>query len=759
MRIISFFSFKGGVGRTALLANLGALWASEGKVVVLVDMDFFAPGLTYLPQGGQPLDPDHWQGGMSDLLDAFVERGWADQNLAFVPPTKLFREMSWPEQGQGTEGGRLLLIDVGTRVSDLLARGFSSRANTDTGALRAFPPREGREAETPEQTVLRALARHIQKDFEDFRFPEGDRSAGKAIDYVLIDSRTGWTELQDLSLGYLAEQMVVVSGLNDQNLRGLELTLEALKKEGRVPVDMFASLLTIVFSPVPAAEDQATLDALDRGHQVIAGALRVTRAGIREKAPLSTAIHYSPSLAISDDLVALARPRALYSQEIRYVSDLLLGKVDTDKDVLIKESRSRTLRIVPLARSAPLEGPSEAVKDLPQRLEIAVNAELPPWWWPLGSDAEAEARLAELAPPNPGVSMDRGVFVTMFCHSISFTASEKQKFFESFPRLSQFQVEETVRLLETEQQKFQQLMVQEPQHHPALLALYFQHQRDWAGLILGSERAGFERFLRAPLEGESLFPAWEKTPVYWQLLAQDLLLRLNDPDAARQALGRTLVPDRDAEAVVSGFLDRLPKEGERPTLPEPAEKLALELAPDSPRVRFMVARSRWRRKEDEDALRTALEPLLAEPPADGDLCYDVLAFVLDEAPRLAPQGEGIARGRSPEPPRNRGLGTAWETCSKTISPATTKQKTPTERPSKSIPSSPFLGTAWETCSKTISPTTTKQKAPTERPSKSTPNTLTLGTAWVCSCETTTETLWKPIGVFSTASKSNPKTPT
>lgn len=49
MKTISFFSFKGGVGRTALLTNLGAHWATQGKVVVLMDLDLMAPGLTYSP--------------------------------------------------------------------------------------------------------------------------------------------------------------------------------------------------------------------------------------------------------------------------------------------------------------------------------------------------------------------------------------------------------------------------------------------------------------------------------------------------------------------------------------------------------------------------------------------------------------------------------------------------------------------------------------------------------------------------------------
>lgn len=39
-RVISFSSGKGGVGKTTLVANLGSLWAAEGKRVLLVDGDW-----------------------------------------------------------------------------------------------------------------------------------------------------------------------------------------------------------------------------------------------------------------------------------------------------------------------------------------------------------------------------------------------------------------------------------------------------------------------------------------------------------------------------------------------------------------------------------------------------------------------------------------------------------------------------------------------------------------------------------------------
>src|SRR5262245_43736302 len=44
-RIITFYSYKGGVGRTFALPNVGVLLARRGKRVLLMDWDLEAPGL------------------------------------------------------------------------------------------------------------------------------------------------------------------------------------------------------------------------------------------------------------------------------------------------------------------------------------------------------------------------------------------------------------------------------------------------------------------------------------------------------------------------------------------------------------------------------------------------------------------------------------------------------------------------------------------------------------------------------------------
>jgi hypothetical protein len=44
-RIVTFYSYKGGVGRTLALSNVAVLLAKQGKKVLVMDWDIEAPGL------------------------------------------------------------------------------------------------------------------------------------------------------------------------------------------------------------------------------------------------------------------------------------------------------------------------------------------------------------------------------------------------------------------------------------------------------------------------------------------------------------------------------------------------------------------------------------------------------------------------------------------------------------------------------------------------------------------------------------------
>lgn len=44
-QLITFYSYKGGTGRTMALANVACLLAREGRRVLVIDWDLEAPGL------------------------------------------------------------------------------------------------------------------------------------------------------------------------------------------------------------------------------------------------------------------------------------------------------------------------------------------------------------------------------------------------------------------------------------------------------------------------------------------------------------------------------------------------------------------------------------------------------------------------------------------------------------------------------------------------------------------------------------------
>ncbi len=77
MHTVSFFSFKGGVGRTNLMLNVAYGLAQRGDFVVIADWDLHAPGfslnpLFYRPDRELPETPDIRQ-GVLDFLDSALD--------------------------------------------------------------------------------------------------------------------------------------------------------------------------------------------------------------------------------------------------------------------------------------------------------------------------------------------------------------------------------------------------------------------------------------------------------------------------------------------------------------------------------------------------------------------------------------------------------------------------------------------------------------------------------------------------------------
>jgi MinD-like ATPase involved in chromosome partitioning or flagellar assembly len=187
--IVTFFSFKGGVGRTTLLASTAMQLAADGKRVVAIDLDVEAPGL------GSILGAATRRGVVDFLVDHYAT-DTIDLDDLFAPASAI-------ERGA-------LLIDV-IPAGNMDATYFDKLARLDFVGSGLIEP----SASSPVRDSLRQLITAIAR-----RDPPPD--------YILVDSRAGLHDVAGLSLHDLAHVDVLVGRDSDQSYQGLELTVAAL---------------------------------------------------------------------------------------------------------------------------------------------------------------------------------------------------------------------------------------------------------------------------------------------------------------------------------------------------------------------------------------------------------------------------------------------------------------------------------------------------------------------------------------------------
>jgi MinD-like ATPase involved in chromosome partitioning or flagellar assembly len=196
-QIISFYSFKGGVGRSMALANVAALLCKSGKSVLVVDWDLEAPGLHKFFEQSSP--------GLKEKVGA--KPGILDMICGVAKGSQLEWRECAIEVRLGEES--LDLISAGRRDSLYGARLQSLQWD------RLYEEHD------------------IGQVFEDVR-EEWKRS----YDFVLLDSRTGVTDIGDVCTALLPDLLVIVFVANEQNIEGTKLVIERARTvHGQLPRD------------------------------------------------------------------------------------------------------------------------------------------------------------------------------------------------------------------------------------------------------------------------------------------------------------------------------------------------------------------------------------------------------------------------------------------------------------------------------------------------------------------------------------------
>jgi len=194
-RFVTFYSYKGGVGRSMALANV-ASWLVTGahKRVVAIDFDLEAPGLTYYfgPSGllgEEPLP----RPGLVELLTKYRTEG-------AVPDLSDYVVSGPPQLG----GGQLHLLCAGEHRS---ANYPADLAALDWNALY-------------EHGYGFELMEHLRVSVID----------GYQPDIVLIDSRTGLHGIGAIAAQHLPDAVVLLFSLNEQNVDGTAEVLTSIER-------------------------------------------------------------------------------------------------------------------------------------------------------------------------------------------------------------------------------------------------------------------------------------------------------------------------------------------------------------------------------------------------------------------------------------------------------------------------------------------------------------------------------------------------
>lgn len=203
METVAFYSYKGGVGRTLLVANTAQFLALSGRRVVVLDLDFEAPGLLY-KLGKDEVLARAASGKLPGAVDELLSTLEGQSQKSSVRKTAI--EVALPSGTKGT----LLLIPAGSAPSHAYWATLERLNNTlkSSGLVGGLP-----------EAILELQAR-IWEVFS----PE----------FLLIDSRTGITELGGLATSILADRVVCLTTAAAESVEGTMAVVQALKAAPRL---------------------------------------------------------------------------------------------------------------------------------------------------------------------------------------------------------------------------------------------------------------------------------------------------------------------------------------------------------------------------------------------------------------------------------------------------------------------------------------------------------------------------------------------
>ncbi len=277
----TFYSYKGGVGRTTALINVAAELSRRGRKVLVVDFDLEAPGITSYDFCAKAATTP----GVVDYICEYIKTSTAPSIDRFIHKCSL-----------AFEGDAL---DLWVMPAGLQDKKYKARLHSINWA-RLYAEQSG-------YLLLENLKAQWAETIEP--------------DYVLIDSRTGHTDVSGICTRQLPDAVVFTFKPNRQNLTGLKQIVEEVssEKEGPRKKNIYKHF---VASDVPRVDDE---------HKILENTLALFKAELGYKK--RNTVYHSDSLDLVDQVIfTLGHRRTRLAQDYVKLTDAIIMQNAEDAD-------------------------------------------------------------------------------------------------------------------------------------------------------------------------------------------------------------------------------------------------------------------------------------------------------------------------------------------------------------------------------------------------------------------------------------------
>ena len=473
MYTYSFYSFKGGLGRTKTLINTAYLLAAQNYVVVVADMDFHEPGLTLMPE----MAPEKGSYPSLGLIDFF---GGPDYEANKTPDARqiAYRPALVTDADDAFKGD-LFFIPSGKLDTKEDRQRYHDKLIAST--LHSLAYIAGDKKEKPFRSPA-AVINGIKDQVERIVCSRSGMSNIRMPDFLFIDAGTGFTQMSGV-LTEISDHIVMLSGIDRQNVIGLDILLSSFMD--KIPINNIPSRMSLVLSPVPEGEDTLREIRLSNIADLMEEKARqdVSR-NRKEPMPEPFLISYHPYLAMSDDAIVNRMRNFGHAETYRRLAGHFVGFVQEEA---VKRAEAQT-------------GPDDGTMENARKGTLSSHNSLHPMTrtidWNLLCPLKNWRDLLILGSEADKAIGSIDVFLKLLASSVSLTRGDKKRIIETFDELMEDQIFELIDIFQKERDQF---LSATPLYWSRISGLMGEYYAEWVLILDEKELLPDSHYLNALL--------------------------------------------------------------------------------------------------------------------------------------------------------------------------------------------------------------------------------------------------------------------